>query len=70
MGFNRENYKRIKEEYDGKYLRAIDDARARRAEVHIAVEGVEAIDRQLSAIGPRIFEATLRSDKAALEETP
>ena len=68
MGFNRENYKRIKEEYDGKYLRAIDDARARRAEVHIAVEGVEAIDRQLSAIGPRIFEATLRSDNAALEE--
>ena len=37
MGFNRENYKRIKEEYDGKYLRAQEAANLRRAEVHAAL---------------------------------
>lgn len=67
MGFNRENYRRIKEEYDGKYLRAIEDARLRRAEVHMKVEGVEAIDKALSSIGLRIFEATLRGDREELD---
>ena len=38
MGYNRENYKRIKEEYDGKYLRAVEAAGLRRAEVAAKVD--------------------------------
>lgn len=67
MGFNRENYKRIKEEYDGKYLRAIDAARLRSEEVRASVEGIAEIDRALSATGFGIFEATLKNDRAALD---
>jgi DNA replication protein DnaC len=60
MGFNRENYKRIKEEYDGKYLRAMDEARERKSEVHLQVDGVAEIDRLLSTTGPRIFELSIK----------
>jgi DNA replication protein DnaC len=67
MGFNRENYARIKEEYDGKYLRAAEAARLRRAEVHATVPEICEIDRQLSATGIKIFEASMRGDKAAID---
>jgi len=68
MGFNRENYARIKEEYDGKYLRAAEAARLRRAEVHVTVPEICEIDRQLSATGIKIFEASMRGDKAAIDK--
>ncbi len=67
MGFNRENYKRIKEEYDGKYLRAQEEAQFRRAEVHAALPEVAEIDRELAVTGFNIFDATLRGDTAMLE---
>ena len=67
MGFNRENYAKIKQEYEGKYLRAEEQAKLRRTEVHITIPEVEAIDRQLSLAGPEIFLATLKNDKAALD---
>ena len=67
MGFNRENYARIKQEYDGKYLRAQDAARLRRAEVHANVPGVEEIDKQLSMMGVRTFEASISGDRAAID---
>ncbi len=67
MGFNRENYKRIKAEYDGKYLRAQEEAQLRRAEVHAALPNVARIDRELSATGFKIFEATLRGDMSELD---
>ena len=67
MGYNRANYKRIKEEYDGKYLRATEAAQLRRAEVAATVEGVAEIDKLLSMTGFKIFDATLRGDKAAIE---
>ena len=67
MGFNRENYARIKEEYDGKYLRAAEAARLRRAEVHATVPEICEIDRQLSATGIKIFEASMRGDKQAID---
>lgn len=68
MGFNRENYKRIKEEYDGKYLRAAEAAKIRRAEVHAAIPEVEAIDRALAATGLKVFEAAMRGERAAIGE--
>ena len=67
MGFNKENYKRIKEEYDGKYLRAQEAARLRRAEVHTALPEIEKIDRELAATGCKIFDATLRRDMSKID---
>lgn len=67
MGFNKENYRRIKEEYDGKYLRAQEQARLRRAEVHTAIPEIEKIDRELAATGFKIFDATLRGDMDKLD---
>ena len=34
MGFNRENYRRIKREYDGKNVRAKEEAQRRAEELH------------------------------------
>lgn len=67
MGFNRENYARIKEEYSGKYLRAQETARLRRAEIHSKLPEIAGIDAQLSSAGVRIFEASLKNDKAMLD---
>jgi DNA replication protein DnaC len=67
MGFNRENYARIKQEYEGKYLRAQNDAQLRRAEVHAAIPEVKMIDRELSLTGIEIFRATVLGDKSAVE---
>ncbi len=68
MGFNKENYKRIKEEYDGKYLRAQEAARLRRAEVHTALPEIANIDKELAATGFKIFDVTLRGDMAKIDE--
>lgn len=67
MGFNKENYRRIKEEYDGKYLRAQEAARLRRAEVHTALPEIEKIDRELATTGFKIFDATLRGETAKID---
>ncbi len=67
MGFNRENYARIKEEYSGKYLRAQEAARLRRSEIHALLPEIAKIDAELSAAGVRIFEASLKNDKAMLD---
>ena len=68
MGFSKENYKRIKEEYDGKYLRAQEAARLRRAEVHTALPEIEKIDRELASTGFKIFDATLRGEMSKIEK--
>ncbi len=67
MGFNKANYKRIKEEYDGKYLRAEEAAKLRRAEVHTALPEIAKIDRELAATGFKIFDATLRGELDKLD---
>jgi hypothetical protein len=54
MGFNRENYAKIKQEYDGKYLRAQSDAKLRRAEIHASIPEIAQIDRELSKTGLEI----------------
>ena len=68
MGFSKQNYKRIKEEYEGKYLRAQEAARLRRAEVHTAIPEIAELDRELAATGFKIFDATLRGDMDRLAE--
>lgn len=59
MGYNRDNYKRIREEYQHKYLRAREAADARRAELHARVPGVAELDRSLSETGLEIMRVTL-----------
>jgi DNA replication protein DnaC len=67
MGFNRENYAKIKEEYDGKYLRAQEAALFRRSEIHAKLPEVAKIDLELSTLGIRIFEASIGGDRARLD---
>lgn len=59
MSFNRENYKRIKEEYDGKYLKARDAANLRRAQIHAELPEISKIDRELSSVGLEILQAAI-----------
>ena len=66
MGFNRKNYLKIKEEYEGKYLRAEEEAKLRRAEVHLSIPEVERLDETLSSTGFNIFDAILRGDNSAV----
>ena len=67
MGFNRENYARIKQEYDGKYLRAREAALFRRSEIHAKLPEVAKIDLELSMLGIRVFEASVSGDRARLD---
>ncbi len=68
MGFNRENYKRIKEEYDSKYLRARDVSELRRREVYTFVPGVQEIDMEISGVGLQILECMMTANPDKLLE--
>ena len=59
MGYNRDNYKRIREEYQTKYLRAREAADARRLEIHSRLPAVADLDRSLSETGLEIMRVTL-----------
>ena len=65
MGYNKENFRRIRGEYETKALEAERMAEARRRELYLAVPAVEAIDRRLSSFGLRIMETALRGGDAA-----
>ena len=56
MGYNKENYKRIREEYATKTFRAQDEAEARRAEVHAAIPHLRELDARLATFGLRIMK--------------
>ena len=57
MGYNQENYRRIRREYEGKYLRAREDADRRRAEVRRALPALAGVDAALSATGLELMAA-------------
>ena len=44
MGYNRNNYARIRQEYETKYLRAQEAAGLRRTEVLFQIPEIESID--------------------------
>ena len=67
MGFNRNNYIRIKEEYNGKYRRAEEAAKLRRAEVEMSVPGIVEINQKLSLTGIEVMEAAMQNNMAAIE---
>ncbi len=67
MSFNRENYKRIKEEYDGKYLKARDAANLRRAQIHAELPEIAKIDRELSSVGLEILQAAISGRSSQID---
>lgn len=67
MSFNRENYKRIKEEYDGKYLKARDAANLRRAQIHTELPEIAEIDRELSSVGLEILQAAISGRSSEID---
>ena len=62
MGYNQENYRRIREEYSRKYLEVQEAASKRRDEIHASLPTVKEIDLQLSDMGLRIMQAALKND--------
>lgn len=70
MGYNQENFRRIREEYSRKYLLVQEAATKRREEIHAILPRVREIDAQLSDMGLQIMQAALQSEdyQAALAE--
>lgn len=82
MGYNRENFNRIKQEYEDKYIRARELANLRRVKIHNEIPEIAEIDRILERTGARIMGivcsgasdaneqiAKLRADNQGLIET-
>ena len=67
MGFSRENYRKIKREYEGKALRAQEEAQNRKRELGILHPDIKELDDSLSMAGLKIFEATVRYKDEKLE---
>lgn len=59
MGYNKENFKRIREEYEGKRRRAEEEADARRRELYAAIPRLDELDRRLSSFGLRIMQSAI-----------
>ena len=60
MGYNQENYRRIREEYSRKYLQVQEAASKRREEIHAILPEIKEIDSLLSDMGLRIMQAALQ----------
>ena len=67
MGYNRENYIRIRDEYADKNLRAKKAAEQRANELHEKFPDIGAIDRVLSETGLKIFAESMKG-KQGLDE--
>ena len=65
MSYNRQNYLRVRSEYDGKNLRAKEAALRRRDELHERLPDLAAIDDTLSATAYRVMEVTMSTQPGA-----
>ena len=61
MGYNKENFKRIRAEYGTKAFRAQEEADARRAELYGVIPQLREMDRRLSEFGLRIMQTALKN---------
>ena len=59
MGYNKENYSRIRKAYQTKYLKAYELADRRTEEVHRKSPAVAEIDRELARAGAQIALAAI-----------
>lgn len=69
MPYNQQNYRRIRQEYETKYLKAREDAERRRREIELLIPEVLTIHRELSGVGLEIMHASLEhaADNVARE---
>jgi DNA replication protein DnaC len=65
MGYNKENFKRIREEYDTKALLAQRAADGRREEVHARIPELRELDGQLSSFGLRLLKQAMEGGETA-----
>ena len=65
MGYNRENFRRIREDYQNRYHEIYLEADRRAAEVHAKSPELAALDRELSDTWSKIAMATLGQGEAA-----
>lgn len=68
MGYNREDYIRIKAEYTTKYIKARERADARREELYCAIPEVRELDRMLSCTGLEIMAAVTSGGRETVEQ--
>lgn len=55
MGYSRENFNRIKQEYEDKYIRARENADVRRIKIYVEIPEIAEIDKILERTGARIM---------------
>lgn len=67
MGYNPDNYRKIREEYEGKPQRARDAAKRREDELHRKFETVAQIDKLLSETSLKIYGESLKG-RAGIDE--
>lgn len=60
MGYNRENFIRIKREYEGKNLKAKEDATQRTLELYKTIPELKKVDDVLADIGLKLFNEALK----------
>ena len=65
MGYNRENFNRIKQEYDEKYINAQRAASERLFEIHAKIPEIMRIDRVLGETGSKIMSIICSGDSDA-----
>ena len=63
MGYNKENYRRIRREFEEKHLAAKRAAEERREELHRRLPEVAEIDRALSQTGLKLFREAAKGAK-------
>ena len=68
MGYNRENFNRIKQEYEEKYIHAREAADARRRYIHSIIPEIAEIDKILERTGARIMGIICSGDIRAEEK--
>ncbi len=68
MGYSRENYRLVREEYENRSLEARNAADARRSELHRVIPRTEEIDRELSATGIKLMGAALGVSHVSVDE--
>ena len=66
MGYNQENFRRIRAEYENKALYAERAADARREELHEKIPGLRELDAELSTFGLRMMKLAHERDAAGL----
>lgn len=67
MAYNRDNYIRVKREFETKYARARDEAQERREELHARFPELRRIDDALAETGMRVFREAM-AGKEGLDE--